>query len=248
MEIALLAFAGFVAGGLNAVAGGGTFLTFPALVLAGMPPISANATSAVGVLPGYLSSAAGFRRDIEPVHGVQVWTLVAIGLLGGLAGALLLLITPADVFQAVVPWMLLIATLLFAAGPWLSAGLRDRASSKPTGKPTVIVSLLVVSAYGGYFNGGLGILLLALFSLLGLNNLNAMNGLKNVISAVLSIIAAAAFAAAGVVAWPEALVMMATSTCGGYVGAALARNLPQSGVRLGIVAIGLTMSALFFYR
>ncbi|MGC2855271.1 sulfite exporter TauE/SafE family protein [Novispirillum sp. DQ9] len=245
MGMVVLAVAAFCAGGLNAVAGGGTFLTFPALVMIGVPPIPANATSAIGVLPGYLSSAVSFRRDIGPVRGIGVPGLVAIGLVGGLGGALLLLVTPADAFSRLVPWLLLAATALFAAGPRLTRWLRGRGAE---GRLSAALGLLAVSVYGGYFNGGLGILLLALFSLLGLTDINTMNGLKNVLSAVLAAIASVAFAVAGIVSWPEAGVIMVASTIGGYVGGTLSRRIPAPWLRAGIVAIGLVMSAIFFVK
>lgn len=246
----VLAVAAFFAGGLNAVAGGGTFLTFPALVMVGIPPIPANATSAVGVLPGYLSSAISFRRDIGPVRGIGVPGLVALGLAGGLGGALLLLVTPPEAFSALVPWLLLVATVLFAAGPRLTRWLKSRAAGdgRGEGRLSAALWLLVVSVYGGYFNGGLGILLLALFSLLGMSDINTMNGLKNVLSAVLAAIASVAFALAGVVSWPEAAVIMVCSTIGGSVGASLSRRLPAPWLRAGIVVIGLTMTVAFFVK
>ncbi|WP_142849701.1 sulfite exporter TauE/SafE family protein [Telmatospirillum sp. J64-1] len=243
MSFLLLAVAAFLAGGLNAVAGGGTFLTLPALIFTGMPPIQANATSAVAVLPGYIGSAVSFRKDLSPVAGIGIPGLLVVGLLGGLAGALLLLVTPAEVFRSIVPWLLLIATALFAFGPKLALWLRGRAANS---RLTVVVSLFVVSIYGGYFNGGLGILLLALFSLLGMVNLNSMNGLKNVLSAVLALIAAVTFAAAGIVEWPEAAIMMVAATLGGYAGASVARRLPPALLRGGIVVVGLVMAVLFF--
>lgn len=250
MTFLLLGVAAFLAGGLNAVAGGGTFLVFPALVMGGMPAIMANATSAVGVLPGYISSAATFRGDIAPVQGVGIPALVIIGLAGGLAGALLLLITPAKAFDILVPWLLLAATALFAAGPRLAPALRGRAATSKAGgsKTRAVLVLFTVSLYGGYFNGGLGILLLAVFGLLGLTNINTMNGLKNVLSAVLAAMAAVAFAIGGVVSWPEAAIIMGASTCGGYVGAKLSRNLPQALLRAGIVLVGLIMSIAFFIK
>lgn len=242
---ALIGVAAFLAGALNAVAGGGTFLTFPALVMGGLPPIVANATSAVGVLPGYIGSAVGFRRDLGPVQGLTVPRLVVIGLGGGLVGALLLLVTPPEAFSALVPWLLLAATALFAAGPRLTGWMRHHALA---GQAPAVVALFAVSVYGGYFNGGLGILLLAAFSLLGLTNINTMNGLKNGLSAVMAGIATVAFAVAGIIAWPEALLIMAASTVGGVLGARVSRHLRPQWLRAGIVAVGLAMSAAFFVK
>jgi uncharacterized membrane protein YfcA len=164
-ETAVLVAAAFAAGAMNAMAGGGSFLTLPALVYAGVPPVAANATGTAALLPGYASSAYGFRRDIRPVAGIGVGRLAAVSLAGGLAGAALLLLTPDRVFRAVVPWLLLAATALFAFGGRLSAGLRRLGAG---GRGATLAGLLAVSAYGGYFNGGLGILLLAQLGLAGL--------------------------------------------------------------------------------
>ncbi|WP_328702966.1 sulfite exporter TauE/SafE family protein [Arenibaculum pallidiluteum] len=247
LSILLLAVAAFMAGALNALAGGGTFLTFPALVFLGVPPIAANATSTVSVLPGYVSSAYAFRRDVGPVQGVGLPGLMAASLAGGVAGALLLLVTPAAVFSGIVPWLLLVATVLFAFGPRMTRWLRSR-GGRPAGKVAVLATVTAVSVYGGYFNGGLGILLLAAFSLLGLTDLNRMNGLKVVLSAVLAVISAATFAVAGIVAWQEAAIMAIAATLGGYWGARAARRIPPDALRMGIVAVGLAMSVLFFAK
>jgi uncharacterized protein len=247
LNTAILFIAALGAGALNAVAGGGTFLTFPALVYAGVPAIPANATSAVAVFPGYLSGALGFRRELAAVERGRLLRMLGLGLVGGLIGSLLLLVTPSSVFRAVVPWLLLLATLAFALGErgtaWVSARTGSRRPPIPLG-----AGLLAVSIYGGYFNGGLGIMLMALFAAVGMRDLNAMNGLKNGISFVLSAISVATFAAAGLVAWPQAVLMMVGSTAGGYLGAFIARAMPRSAVRALIVAVGLGMSALFFLR
>jgi len=158
-DTTLLLTAAFVAGALNAVAGGGSFLTLPALVFTGVPPVVANATGTVALLPGYMAGAWGFREDTAPPPGLSMRLLVVLSLIGGAAGAALLLVTPDATFRRVVPWLLLAATALFAFGPQLR---RMLAGGKPsTAKATV--GVLAVAAYGGYFNGGLGILLLALF-------------------------------------------------------------------------------------
>ena len=243
-EIALLLSAAFVAGALNAVAGGGSFLTLPALVFVGVPPVVANATGTVALLPGYAAGAWGFREDTAPPPGLSMRLLVALSLIGGAAGAALLLVTSNEMFAIVVPWLLLAATVLFAFGPWLRAKLAGGTPS--TAKATV--GVLAVAAYGGYFNGGLGILLLALFGLLGQTQLNAMNGLKNLVSTLLTAIAVAVYAYGGVVNWRYALLMMLAATAGGYLGARVARRIPAQWLRWGIVATGLVMTGIFFAR
>ena len=243
-EIALLLSAAFVAGALNAVAGGGSFLTLPALVFVGVPPVVANATGTVALLPGYAAGAWGFREDTAPPPGLSMRLLVALSLIGGAAGAALLLVTSNEMFAIIVPWLLLVATILFAFGPQLRELL---AGGKPsTAKATA--GVLAVAVYGGYFNGGLGILLLALFGLLGQTQLNAMNGLKNLVSTLLTAIAVAVYAVGGVVNWRYALLMMLAATAGGYIGARVARRIPAQWLRWGIVATGLVMTAIFFAR
>jgi len=245
VDTVLLVSAAFLAGGINTIAGGGSFLTFPALVFVGVPPISANATSAVVVLPGYLGGALGFRNELRELETRRLIQFVGLALVGGLAGSLLLLVTSSETFKAMVPWLLLMATFIFAIGERVRAWAEARENFP---KIPELTSLLAVSVYGGYFNGGLGIMLLALFSLNGKLNLNAMNGLKNALSFPLSLISVVTFAVAGIVEWSLAVPMMIAATIGGYAGTYLARALPKTIVRGMIIAIGLTMSAAFFWK
>ena len=245
----LLLAAAFGAGALNAVAGGGSFLTLPALVWTGVPPVVANATGTVALLPGYLASVWGQRQDMQAPPGLSLWAVALLSLLGGALGAGLLLLTPHATFSRIVPWLLLLATALFAFGPWLrqwASGTAGTAGAAPRWR--VGVGLLAVGVYGGYFNGGLGILLLAFWSLCGAMSLHQMNALKNGVSALLAAIAVAVYAAGGVVQWPQALLMMLAATAGGYTGARLARRIPAPWLRAGIVLTGLAMAALFFAR
>jgi uncharacterized membrane protein YfcA len=245
METALLLAAAFGAGILNTVAGGGTFLTFPALVFTGMPPVMANATSTVAVFPGYLGGAVGFRNELAGFDRKRLLRLAAITLAGGLAGSGLLLVSSNQAFSMVVPFLLLGATLVFLFGDrvrqWAASRARDVSSEGALG-------LFGVALYGGYFNGGLGIVLLALFSLWGMTDLNRMNALKSGLSFLLSAISVAVFAVAGLVAWPQAIIMMLAATAGGYAGAPLARALPKPVVRRVIATVGFGMSAVFFWR
>lgn len=240
---ALTGAAAFAAGVLNAIAGGGSFLTFPALVFAGVPPVAANATSAMAVSPGYLGSTLGLRPELRSLPASLLRREVGVAALGGLLGAGLLLVTPAKVFAGIVPWLLLLATSLFALGPRI-AGL-----SGGTGHPGWrLPALLAVAVYGGYFNGGLGILLMALYTLSGESRLNTVNALKNLNSFVLSLLSVVAFAAAGAIVWPQAVWMMLWATAGGWAGARLARRLPARWVRLLVIVTGLVMSVVFFVR
>ena len=240
----LLAVAAFAAGGLNAIAGGGTFLTFPALVFAGASPIAANATSAVAVSPGYLGSSWGFRRELADLPTALLRRELLLAATGGVAGAMLLLVTPARVFSSLVPWLLLFATALFAVGPRI-ARLSEAGPGLARWRSP---GLFLVAVYGGYFNGGLGILLMALYTLTGESRLNTVNALKNLNSFVLSLLSVAAFAWAGVIVWREAFLMMVAATLGGIAGARLARRLPVRWVRAIVITTGLIMSAVFFWR
>jgi uncharacterized membrane protein YfcA len=244
-DILILLAAAFGAGVLNTIAGGGTFLTFPALVFTGVPPVAANATSAVAVFPGYLGGALGFRGELASFGRRQLLRLALITLAGGSVGSGLLLVSSNEAFSALVPFLLLAATLAFLFGDRIRAWAAAR-SRAVTAEGAL--GLFAVSVYGGYFNGGLGIVLLALFALWGMSDLHRMNGLKNGLSFVLSAISVAIFAAAGLVVWPQAVMMMLAAIAGGYAGAPLARALPKPVVRAIIAAIGFGMSAVFFWR
>lgn len=243
-EALILGVAAFCAGVLNTVAGGGTFLTFPALVYTGVPVVAANATSAVAVFPGYLGGALGFRRELAAFDRGRLLRIVVATAVGGLIGSLLLLVSSNEAFSVVVPFLLLAATLAFTFGD----RVQDWARRHRVGKPEGWGGTVLASIYGGYFNGGLGIVLLALFSFWGMRDLNAMNGLKNGLSFILSAISVATFAAAGIVAWPQAALMMAAATVGGYAGAPIARVLPRTVIRGVVFAVGVIMSAVFFAR
>lgn len=246
-ETCLLMAAALLAGALNAVAGGGSFLTLPALVFTGVPPIAANATGTVALLPGYAASAWGFREDVQAPPGLSLRLVMVLSLVGGAVGALLLLITPESLFRQAVPWLLLLATAMFAFAPQLRQWALKRPGD-PAPRTKAGLAMLAVGIYGGYFNGGLGILLLALFGLLGQTKLHAMNGLKNLVAALLALIAVAIYAVGGVVEWRQALIMMVAATLGGYGGARVARHIPAAWLRAGIVATGLVMSLLFFVK
>ncbi len=243
--VLLLLAAAFVAGALNAVAGGGSFLTLPALVFAGLPPVVANATGTVALLPGYMSSAWGFREAMRAPQGLSLRGITLVSLAGGALGAAALLVTPNHTFRAIVPWLMLVATAAFAFGPRLLAAVRGHAAHA-AGRLATALGVFAVAVYGGYFNGGLGIMLLALFGLLGMADLHAANGLKNLVSAVLTVIAVALYAWGGAVSWPEALAMMLAATAGGYLGARGARRIRPVVLRRGIVLTGLVMAGLFF--
>ncbi len=245
LDVVIISIAAFFAGVLNAIAGGGSFLTFPALVFIGVPPIPANATSAVAVFPGYLSGAAGFLSEIRAFDRRELYILLGLSILGGVLGAVLLLVTPSEVFSFIVPWLLLFATFLFAFDKQIRNWTKSDSGASPVGKTA---ATLVVTTYGGYFNGGLGIVLLALFSGLGFRDINLMNGLKNVLSFILSGASVVTFLIAGIVYMKEAAIMMLAATVGGYLGARLARRLPVSVIRSVVIVVGIGMTVVFLMR
>ncbi len=245
LEWSILIIAAFLAGILNSIAGGGSFLTFPALVFAGIPPVAANATSAVAIFPGYLGAVAGFYKELLSFERSRLRRFLLVAILGGFAGSLLLLVTSNEIFSILVPWLLFFATCLFACGEKITNWLKN---SSPDFNLPELFTLFCVSVYGGYFNGGLGIILLAVLLLLGMQDLNLMNGIKNGISFCISIISVITFVVAGLVHWPQAIVMMIFATFGGYLGAVVAKKLPSLALKYIITLIGLVMSVVFFIR
>lgn len=249
-QAAILFGAAFMAGAMNAVAGGGSFFSFPALLLTGMDPKIANATNTVALWPGSLASVGAYRRELRSQREA-VKMLAGVSLGGGLLGALLLLVTPSDIFRLLLPYLMLAATLLFALSPRISRYARGLEA--PGGSPAVsrrrsIVLQGIISIYGGFFGGGIGILMLATLALMGLEDIHEMNALKTLLATLINGIAVAAFVVAGMVAWPEAVVMVAGAIAGGYGGAAIARRLRPQWVRTFVVVVGLALSAYLFVR
>lgn len=238
------AVAALVAGFVNAIAGGGTLLTFPALIAAGLSPLSANATSTVALLPGVLSSMIGYRGELT---GARRWAaLFALpSLVGGAIGAALLLHTPSAAFDRIVPWLVLGATALFLAQrPILRlvrgarVQLGDDELTRRAPSPALLAGQLLVGIYGGYFGAGIGILMLAALGLMGFTNIHRMNGLKNWGAFCMNVVAALTFAASGIVRWPVAVAMAVGSVAGGYIGARAALRVPQDVVRGAVAAVG----------
>lgn len=242
----LLLGAGFLAGAMNAVAGGGTFVALPALALMGLPPIVANASTTVALFPGTLASAWSYRRDIRPLDLTPTQNLLALSLLGGLIGALLLLLTPESAFEALIPWLLLLATATLAAGPRL-AFLLQRLGLQ-VGSRFLLVAQLVLGIYGGYFGGAVGLMMLATWSLATTSDLRRLNPLRTLMVAGANGVAVVCFAVTGNVSWRETLVVMVGGVAGGYLGAQLGRRLPLSLLRAIILAIAIVTTGAFFAR
>jgi uncharacterized protein len=244
LDAVLLFLAGFVSGAVNAVAGGGTFITFGALSLAGIAPISANATSSITQFPGYITSTLAYRDDIKMIWRGAL-ALAAASAIGALAGALILLALDNPSFRALVPWLLIAATALFAAGPWLKP--------KPgveTTKPGSVAGLAVqfaTSVYGGFFGAGMGVMMLATLGLTQGGDYHRLNALKNLLSIVIAAVAIAVFISGGVVAWLQAIVMVPGVALGGSAGVWAAKRVRQTAVRIFVVAVGLFLAAYYFF-
>lgn len=249
-ELALLFLAGLLGGFLNAVAGGGSFVTFPALLLAGVPPVSANATNTFASCSGYLSGAYAFRNDLAR-HRRELPRFLGVSLLGGVIGAWLLLRTPESVFREAIPWLMLFATLLFAFGGHLNRWLTGLGSlhrhASTLGRLLLLLFLLAVSVYGGFFNAGLGIIILSYLALAGYADINAMNGIKLLVSSAVSLIAIALFVHDGAIAWREGSAVLLGTLIGGYAAARLSRRLPQGMVRGFVIVASIAVTAAFFY-
>ncbi len=247
----LLLIAGFFGGAINSLAGGGSFVVFPALLAAGVPPVLANASNTYAALPGYVSGVVGYWRHMRD-HRDRLVLYTVVGLIGGYIGAELLLRVSDAQFSRAVPWLMLFAVALFAFGGRINA-LVGRAAgagrgAKAAGTAVLIVLLGLVCVYGGFFNAGLGILLLAVLALGGLTDIHAMNGLKLWVSAVVALVAVVRFAIGGSIDWYAGSIALVGVTIGAYVAARLAHLIPQSLLRGLILVYGICLTAWFFWR
>ena len=241
---AALACAALVAGAINSVAGGGSFITFPTLIFMGVPPISANATNNTAMWVGNIGSARGYKEEVRQYRRLLLPAAI-VSLTGSLFGALLLLHTPPAVFERLIPFLLLFATIIFAASPYF---VRQHDEGARSHSPVQLAIQLAVSVYGGYFGAGMGILMLAILGFSGLPNINAMNAVKNVLSVVINGVALIPFVFARIIDWPVALLMAVFAVLGGYLGSRLFRLVPSNITRLIIIAIGVGMTAYFFIK
>ncbi len=247
----LLLFLAAVAGGaLNSVAGGGSFICLPALMFAGISPVAANATTTMAMWPGSISSAWAYRRDIGAVDRPLV-LLCGVSLVGGLLGGYLLVRTSDTSFLRLLPWLMLVAAITFTFGGRLASRFRSEDDPHPVRhRPVPLWALalqLAIATYGGYFGGGIGIMMLAAFSVAGLTDIHEMNGLKAVLAVFINGVALVEFVAHGVLVWAPGLIMVAGGILGGYFGASFARQLPQASVRAFVIVVGWTMTVYFFF-
>ena len=271
MTSALLFLAAFVGGALNAVAGGGSFITLPTLLYSGVGPVSANATSTFAMWPASVASALAYRAEIGRSRAWMV-RLGAISLVGGLLGGLLLVRTSDESFVRLLPWLMLVATTMFTFGSHLTAwARRRRATRSPLAEAEALPAItgvhggrgsignvhvplwtlplqLLIATYGGYFGGGMGIMMLAAMAVAGMTDMHEMNGLKTVLAIAINGVALAAFIVSGSIAWAPGLVMVLGGISGGYAGASLARRVTGPAVRRIVIVVAWTMTVYFFVR
>jgi len=237
---------GVVGGVWNAVAGGATLFTFPALMAAGLPPVVANATNYLALLPSNAAALPAYRDELRRM-GPALWPLVCVSGAGAAAGSLLLMVSTPSVFLNLVPVLILVATALFAFGEAVRAALL-RALGHGRGDRAIRLLLFVASVYGGYFGAGLGIILLAVAQMLGYSRFNQANALKNLLATSFTVISIVLFGVGGLIDWPTAALVMLGSTAGGFAGARIAKRVNERYLRIAVVAFGLVLSAVFACR
>jgi uncharacterized protein len=245
----LIFVAGVLGGALNSVAGGGSFVAFPTLLFVGVPPIPANATNTIALWTAAAASGSAYRGRLNVPNRVMV-PLITVSLTGGLAGAFLLLKTPALMFLRILPWLTLGATLLFVFGKRLARG-RGSSIGHDASQPAIVGACLfqlIVAVYGGYFGGGMGIVMLAMLAALGMTDIHDMNALKSLMGSLINGVAVAAFVVARAIYWRQGAVMIAGGLMGGYFGAHYAQKLPQAWVRGFVILVGSSMTVYFFRK
>ena len=249
-QIVLLAVAGLAGGTVNAIAGGATFFTFPAMLAVGLPPVVANASNTVALWPASLTAALAERHELW-LNRDMVKTFLGIGLVGGFVGAILLLVTSNDTFKVLVPFLLLLATVVFAGSGRLLKWLRSRAPApaKPRlNHPAILATIGFCAIYGGYFGAGIGIMMMAGLTLAGIEQLHLANAMKNLLAAAINGVAVVVFVVSGIVDWPSALGMLAGAICGGFLGARLARRIPAQALRMVVISVGSLMTVWYFWK
>jgi uncharacterized protein len=247
LDLAFLLVAGLLAGGVNAVAGGGSLLVFPALLAVGFPPLAANVTNSVAQWPGYLGVVAGARADLRGQRRRILLTAV-VAVAGSAVGCVLLLTLPGSVFDAVVPVLVLLASALLALQPWIKRWIGAPEAGGPDRNAALLPAVFVAAVYGGYFGGALGVVLVAVLALVLDERLQRIGALKNALSAIIGLVGAVTFALVGPVAWGSVLVLVPATITGGFVGAVVTRRMPASVLRGLVVGLGLVVGAILAVR
>ena len=251
IETTFLFIAGLIGGILNAVAGGGSFITFPALLSVGISPIIANATNTFASCAGYISGTLAFKKELVQYQS-ELAKLIIISLLGGISGAWILLQIAENQFREAIPWLLLFATILFIFGTKINNQIRNRfAKHKHSQRIGIYLSLfilLAVCTYGGFFNAGLGVVILSYFAVMGYTDINAMNGLKLLISSIVSLIAVIIFIFDGLIAWQQGLMVLIGSIIGSYVASHWSRRVSKTKIRYFVILLSCVVTAYYFYK
>jgi len=250
LHLGLAFLAALLAGAINSVAGGGTMISFPVLVALGLPPVIANATNTVGIWPGSVGSIWGFRRELARIPRAMRWLIIP-ALAGGAAGAMLLRLTPPGVFERLVPWLILFATLLFILREPIQRRLRTvdgAVHAGPRWMALAITAQVAVAVYGGYFGAGMSIMMLSILGVIGMTDILEMSAMTSLLALMINGVAGLIFAQAGLVAWPYALAMAVGAVAGGYGAAGIARRVSKKLVQRFVIFIGLTITAVMFVR
>lgn len=246
VEALLIALAGALAGAMNAIAGGGSFVSLPALIATGLPPVIANATSTLALVPGSLASAWVYRKDLAPIGAASQKAMLAVTVAGGIVGSVLLLAMPSSSFEAALPWLLLGATITLAVGPSLSRWLARRRLK--AGAAALLAVQFALGVYGGYFGGAVGIMMMAVWGLIESRDLKSLNAPRTLLVSAANVIAVLTFILAGAVRWPETLAMLIGAIGGGYGGACLGRVAPPRVIRAGTLFLTACITLAFFAR
>lgn len=246
-EIALLVLTGVMSGAVNALAGGGSLLLFPALLAVGFTPLAANVTNSVAQCPGYVGLALGSRRELRGQQA-RVLATAGVAVAGSLVGSLLLLVLPAEVFDAVVPALVALASVLLGVQPWLGRWIGRPHPDAPDRRAILLPAVFVAAIYGGYFGGALGIILIAVLALTAHDDLRRLTAVKGVLSLIISVVSVLVFAIGAPVSWLAVALLAPTTLAGGFVGAKLAGRLPAPVLRVAVVAIGVTVSIYLVVR
>jgi uncharacterized membrane protein YfcA len=240
LELAFLVVAGLISGAVNAVAGGGSLLVFPALLAVGFPPLAANVTNSVAQWPGYLGVVVGARHEL-PGQGRRIALTSVVSVFGAALGSVLLLVLPASVFDAVVPVLVLLASALLGLQPWLRRRIGTPEPHRPDRNAALLPAIFLAAVYGGYFGGALGVILIATLSLCAGDELRRLNATKGVLSLVIATVTVVIFALRAPVSWAAVGLLAPTTLVGGYLGARLARRLPENVLRWSVVVLGIAV-------
>ena len=245
VELALLLAAGVASGAVNAVAGGGSLLMFPALLAVGFPPLAANVTNSVIQCPGYVGLALGSRRELRGQQS-RVLSTTGVAVAGSLLGSLLLLVLPTRVFDAVVPALVALASVLLGVQPWLSRRIGEPRPDVPDRRTILLPAVFFAAVYGGYFGGALGVILIAVLAVTAHDDLRRLNAVKGMLSLIISVVSVAVFTIGAPVDWAVVALLAPTTLVGGFLGAKLAGRLPAPVLRVAVVVVGLAVSIYLF--